>query len=241
MGKKILAISLASLLWFGLTSALRGTFVSSLSPSFSRSHTRTKSCLARGPRERRFAGHVKASIRKRQIRPANRRRDLLAELHAAGHKGNLTGAEKVFHLLRLPCPSDVEFHVSTQTINALILAAANSGNVERALAWFDQLLTFELDPDMSCFTSVISAGAKYGNVSFAEEWFEAMGYHGINADVTAYGAVMHAAANAGKPALAEKWFQRMKEQHIQANQVTYTHAPWPGCIMWLNLPGGLTS
>ncbi|CAE7538446.1 unnamed protein product [Symbiodinium sp. CCMP2592] len=203
------------------------TFASfiSTSTSISRSHPRQSSpvvCRVREKKKKvRGEGRKQKEARRAQVRPkaGTSIPVLLRKLHAAAQQGDLHKAESIFDLLLLP--SGEEFTVSERTINALVVAAAKRGNIERAKHWFERLFDFNLDPGVTIFTSMILAGAEYGNIQFAEEWFEAMEFYRVRPDIAAYGALVKAAANAKDLPRAEKWFRKAQEAGLRPNRIMY--------------------
>ena len=188
-----------------------GAFVPFSVPCGPGSGARQHSCILRRVRENRvrFQGRKEAAARKQQVRHKKGAsiQDFLGKLTRASHEGRLRDAENIFAAL---LSLEGGFEPNAMTINKLILAAANGGDIKAAQNWFERLEKFDLQPDVACFTSVISAGAKYGRVPFAEKWFDKMLSQHIAPTVAAYGAVIHAASNAGDLDAAEAWFERMR-------------------------------
>ena len=177
------------------------------------------------PKKVRFEGKKQEGTRRSQIRHKRGASVpfLLNRLHSAAEEGDLSEAESTFNLLCLQ--SGEHFTVTQETINAMIFAAAQGGNIERAKHWFGRLVDFDLDPDVKIFTSMISAGSEYGNTSFAEEWFEVMGYYQVPPNVATYGALIKAAANAKDLPCAEKWFSKARAAGICPNHITFKTVP----------------
>ena len=198
-----------------------------MSPMIAHSPTTThRSAVSRRVREKkvRSQGRKQYETRRAQVRPKRGAffKDLLAELSEASYSGNVKRAEKIFKDLT---SLEVEFVVDTRTINKIILAAAHGGEVAKATQWFEDLgYVYNLEPDVSVFTSVITAGAKYGNLSFAEQWFEAMEFYQIQPDVATYGAVIQAASNAKDLPAAERWLRKMQHAGLQPNAIIFNLA-----------------
>lgn len=149
--------------------------------------------------------------------------DGLHYMHQASLKGDFAKAAEWFE--KLCALSD--FQVEANTINTVIQAAANVGNVKEAKSWFQKLSEYDLNATQESYTSMISAAAKRRMVPEAEKYFQEMKAQEIEPDDVAYGALLSAFARVGDLERAEKYFNMMERGSgdLKPNQIVLGTAP----------------
>ena len=151
--------------------------------------------------------------------------DGLHYMHQASLKGDFAKAAEWFE--KLCALSD--FQVEANTINTVIQAAANVGNVKEATSWFQKFSEYGLNATQESYTSMISATAKRRMVPEAEKYFQEMKAQEIEPDDVAYGALLSAFARVGDLDRAEKYFSMMERgsgsDDLKPNQIVLGTAP----------------
>jgi pentatricopeptide repeat protein len=138
-------------------------------------------------------------------------------MHQASLKGNVPKAVEIFEELS----ANSEFVVETSTINTIIQAAANIGNVDSAEKWFKKIPEYGCNATVESYTGLISAYTKKRKVAKAEKVFKDMQVQEIEPDSVAYGALLSAFAGVGDLRSAEKYFSTMESARLKPNEIVY--------------------
>lgn len=147
----------------------------------------------------------------------------LDRMKEASQKGKFDLARSIFDKL---C-ANVEFTVEPETINTVIQAAANVGDVKEAKSWFKKFEEYDLNPTLESYTCMISAVAKMAEKKMAneaQEYFQQMISQDIPPDTVAYGALLAAFARVGDIERAEQYFEKMEQDGLKPNKIVFGSA-----------------
>jgi len=137
------------------------------------------------------------------------------------HRKNIRSAEAWLERLKRNQP----YGSLVLAYNSVVNAAAQVGDLEKAIHWFKDMKTLwpPCEPDVFTYTSIINAAAEAKLPRKAEEWFEALLSVGLKPTVASYNSVMKAWIRSGVPQNVVKWFERLKSNpELDPNEISFS-------------------
>ncbi|CAE8712767.1 unnamed protein product, partial [Polarella glacialis] len=105
--------------------------------------------------------------------------------------------------------------------NTVIKACVESGDVEKAAAWYRRMREDGIAPNKQSFGKLINVAAQNGHVDVAEAWLQEMGSAVDVVDLVAFSAVINAYAKAADPEGAVRCFHRAVDSGLRPDLGVY--------------------
>jgi len=175
------------------------------------------------------AGRLFREMKEAGVEPNVQTYNALINAHAKRAKmrrdpKQIDAAERILQAML----NDGAVEPSKNTIDTVMHACAQIGDVDRARRWFDEMKDADMQPSAHTYAVLIDAHAKRGKetrdeaqVKMAEQMFQLMNEENIQPDRVCYTALIDACAQLGNVERAKFWLHKMVNAGVQPNDHTY--------------------